>query len=124
LSHIVQIQTQVRDPLAVRAACERLGLAEPVHGTHKLFSSQEATGLAIQLPGWRYPLVCDTASGQFQFDNYSGHWGDPKQLDRFLQSYAAEKVRLEARRQGHSVTEELLADGSIKLTIQLAGGAN
>jgi hypothetical protein len=123
LSHIVQIQTEVRDSLAVRAACGRLELAEPVHGTHKLFSNQEATGLAVQLPGWRYPLVCDTATGQLQFDNYSGHWGDPKQLDRFLQSYATEKVRLEAHRQGHSVTEQLLADGSVKLTIQVTGGA-
>jgi hypothetical protein len=50
-------------------------------------------------------------------------WGNPKQLERFLQSYAAEKVSLEAHRQGHSVTEQLLADGSIKLTIQVTGGA-
>jgi hypothetical protein len=123
LSHIVQIQTQVRDPLAVRAACRRLGLAEPVHGTHKLFGSQEATGLAVQLPDWRYPVVCDTASGHLQFDNFGGHWGDPKKLNLFLQGYAAEKARIEAHKQGHTVSEQLLADGSIKLTIQVTGSA-
>ena len=37
--------------------------------------------------------------------------------------YAVEKARIEARRQGHSVTEQPLADGSIKLTIQVGGGA-
>ena len=76
MSHIVQIQTEVRDPLAVRAACRRLGLAEPVHGTHKLFAAQELVGLAVQLPGWRYPVVCNSESGQLQFDNFSGRWKD------------------------------------------------
>ncbi len=123
MSHVVQIQTQVRDPLAVRVACGRLGLAEPVEGTFKLFAGQEATGLAVQLPDWRYPVVCDTATGQLSYDHFGGRWGDESHLNQFLQRYAAEKVRLEARRQGHGVTEQLLADGSVKLTIQVSGGA-
>jgi len=40
-----------------------------------------------------------------------------------LQAYAVEKSRLEAHRRGHSVTEQPLADGSIRLTIQVSGGA-
>jgi hypothetical protein len=121
MSHVVEIQTQIKDPAAVRAACRRLGLAEPVQGTTKLFSG-EVTGLAVQLPEWQYPIVCDTASGQVRFDNFSGRWGDQRHFDRFLQMYAVEKSRLEARRHGHQVVEQQLADGSIKLTIQLAGG--
>ena len=50
-------------------------------------------------------------------------WGNPQQLDGFLQIYAVEKTKLEARKRGHSVTEQALADGSIKLTVQVAGGA-
>ena len=50
-------------------------------------------------------------------------WGDQKELDRFMQAYAAEKAKIESRRRGHSVTEQTLADGSIKLTIQVNGGA-
>jgi hypothetical protein len=50
-------------------------------------------------------------------------WGDQRQLDRFLQAYAVEKAKIEARKRGHSVTEQALADGSIKLTLQVAGGA-
>ncbi len=122
MSHIVQIQTQVRDPAAIQAACRRLGLPEPVERTVKLFSGQ-ATGLTVQLPGWKYPLVCNTASGHIQFDNFGGHWGEQAGFDQFLQAYAAEKAKLEARKQGHSVTEQALADGSIKLTIQVSGGA-
>jgi hypothetical protein len=37
--------------------------------------------------------------------------------------YAVEKCRIEARKAGRSVTEQTLADGSVKLTIQVSGGA-
>lgn len=121
MSHIVHIQTQVRDPVAVQAACRRLQLPPPIQQTVRLFGG-EVTGLAVQLPEWRYPVVCDTTSGQIQFDNYGGHWGDQAKLDKFLQAYAAEKSKIEARKRGHSVTEQTLADGSIKLTIHLSGG--
>ncbi len=122
MSHIVQIQTQVRDPVAIQAACRRLGLPQPIQKTVRLFSG-EVTGLTVQLPDWRYPVVCDTVNGQIKFDNYGGTWGNQAKLDQFLQAYAAEKAKIEARTQGHSVTEQTLADGSIKLTIQVSGGA-
>lgn len=120
MSHIVQIQTEVRDAAAVRAACERLGLPQPVEGTHRLFSS-EATGLGVQLPDWRYPVVCDLGAGRLKYDNFNGHWGDPARLDQFLQRYACERTRLEAHQKGHSITEQALPDGSIRMTIQIAG---
>ena len=56
MSHIVQIKSQVKDTLAVTAACRRLGLAEPVEETVRLFSAQ-ATGLAVRLPNWRQESV-------------------------------------------------------------------
>ena len=120
MSHIVQIQTQVNDPEAVRAACRRLQLPEPTHGTAQLFSGQ-ATGVIVQLPGWQYPVVCDMTTGQLKYDNFGGRWGEQAQLDRFLQIYAVEKARIEGRRSGHIVTEQTLSDGSIKLTIQVGG---
>ncbi len=122
MSHIVSIQTEVRDLVAVRSACERLKLPPPTHGTFKLFTST-ATGFGVQLPEWRYPVVCDTTTGQLAYDNFGGRWGEQQQLDRFLQGYAIEKCRLEARRHGHTVTEQPLVDGSIKLTIQVGGAA-
>ena len=122
MSHIVSIRTEVRDPAAVAAACQRLHLPAPVDGTTQLYSG-EATGLAVQLTDWRYPAVCDTANGQIKYDNFEGRWGDQKELDRFLQTYVIEKAHIEARKQGHSVTEQQLEDGSIKVTIQVGGGA-
>ena len=122
MSHIVTIDPQVRDPAAVELACRRLQLAAPVAGTHQLFS-EAAIGLAVQLPNWNYPVVCDTATGKLRYDNFEGRWGDPQQLDRFLQAYEVEKTRLEARKRGRSVTETPLANDSIKLVIQVTGGA-
>ena len=122
MSHIVTIETQVRDPLAIGAACQRLGLPQPTEGTAELFSGL-ATGIIVALPGWTYPLVCQTETGSLKYDNFEGRWGDQSQLDRFLQAYAVEKTRLEARKQGYSVLEQPIAGGAIKLTIQASGGA-
>jgi hypothetical protein len=122
MSHTVDIKTEVRDAEAVRAACQRLALPLPQVGTHRLFS-ESVTGTSVALPGWNYPVVCDLGTGALKFDNYGGRWGDEQQLHRFLQAYAVEKARIEARRKGHAVTEQTLKDGSIKLTIRVNGGA-
>ena len=122
MSHVVTIKSEIRDAAAVRAACKRLSLAEPILGTTRLFSG-EATGLAVQLPDWQYAVVADLATGQLRYDNFGGRWGDQQHLDRFLQAYAIEKCRLEAQKKGHVVTEQQLADGAVKLTIQVQGGA-
>lgn len=122
MSHIVSIKTEVRDPQAVAAACRRLDLPEPAHGTAKLFSG-EASGLLVKLPDWLYPVVLDTATGRIHYDNYNQAWGKQEQLDRFLQLYAVEKACIEARKRGHSVVEQALPDGSVKLTIQVGGAS-
>ena len=122
MSHIVKIQAEVRDAQAVRLACTRLALPQPVDSLFRLFSG-EVTGLGLRLPEWRFPIVCQLETGQVLFDNFEGRWGEQAHLDRFLQAYAVEKARLEARRQGHMVTEQALVDGSVKLTIQVGGAA-
>jgi hypothetical protein len=122
MSHIVTIHTELRDPLAIAAGCRRLHLPEPVYGTHSLFNSS-ASGWAVQLLDWHYPIFCDTTRGQILFDNFNGRWGESAELQTFQQAYACEKAKLEAHRRGHSVTEQSLADGSIKLTIAVEGGS-
>lgn len=116
MSHIVSIQTKVRDPAAIAAACQRMNLPAPTEGTAKLFSGQ-ASGFLVQLPGWEYPAVIDTATGNVVYDNFEGHWGDLAHLHRFLQMYAVERAKLEARKKGYTVTEQAVNDGSIKLQI-------
>jgi hypothetical protein len=116
MSHVVKIQTRLHDPAALAAACRRLGLADPVVGTAELFGGR-AAGHVVRLPGWTYPVVVDALTAVVSFDHFEGRWGDPKKLDRLLQAYAVEKCRAEARKKGYAVTEQQLADGSVKLTI-------
>ncbi len=122
MSHVVTITTEVRDAAALTAACRRLGLAEPVRKQVQLFSA-EATGHCVALPDWKYPVVCDLTAGEVLFDNFEGSWGERQELDRLLQFYAVEKAKIEARRQGHAVTEHAMEDGSLKLTINVGGTA-
>src|SRR6185436_16663189 len=97
MSHIVSIKAKIRDPVALAAACQRLGLEQPVQGTAQVYSTP-ATGLIVKLPGWLYPVVIDAQSGEVSYDNYGGSWGAQSELDKLLQGYAIEKARIEARR--------------------------
>ena len=121
MSHIVTIKSQIRDPIALAAACTRLGLKQPTQGKAELYGGA-AEGLIVKLPDWSYPAVFNPATGEAKFDNYGGKWGNQAELDKLLQAYAVEKAKAEARRTGHSVAEQTLADGSIKLTIQVGTG--
>jgi hypothetical protein len=44
-----------------------------VRETVQLFSGQ-ATGLAIRLPNWQYPVVVDVEASTVKFDNFEGNW--------------------------------------------------
>lgn len=122
MSHVVQIQTQVKDAAAVRAGCNRLQVDAPVEGETRLFS-QTVSGLAVRLREWRYPVVFNLATGESKFDNYGGHWGKQERLHEFLQAYSIEKTKIEARRKGYSVIEQPLVDGSVKLTLSVGGAS-
>ena len=77
-----------------------------------------ATSPCVQLPGWSYPLVANLQTGQVSYHNFNGHWGEQKHLHSFLQAYAVEKAKIEARKKGHLVSETALHDGSIKVSIR------
>jgi len=122
MSHIVEIKTEIRDEQAVRSACKRLQLKPPEQKAVTLFSAG-VRGLCVQLPDWQYPVVCNLKTGQIQYDNYQGHWGEQRHLNAFLQGYAVEKAKIEARKKGHAVSETRLQDGSIRVTVRVGGAA-
>jgi hypothetical protein len=122
MSHLVTIQAKIRDPGAISAACARMNLAAPAPGTANLFSG-DCTGLLVQFPGWQYPAVIDTQSGDLKYDNFNGEWGNQVHCDQFLQLYAVELAKLEARKKGHTVSEQTLSDGSIRVQIMEVGAA-
>jgi len=122
MSHIVEIKTEIRDEAAVNAACSRLHFPKPTRGTFQLYASEE-NGLGIELPHWKYPVVANTNTGELRYDNYEGRWGSQEFLDQLLQMYAVEKAKIEARKKGHTITEQRLDSGSIKLTVNVGGAA-
>ena len=96
-----------------------MSLPVPVLGTAELFSG-EVRGTIVRLPDWQYPVVFDVQTGEARYDNYEGKWGDQKHLDQFVQLYAVERAKIEARKKGYSVNEQTLHDGSIRLQIVTA----
>ena len=83
MSHIFQIQTQIKDAAAVRAACQRLGLAQPVQGkTQALQWRGRRAGCAVARLGLSRHLR--HRQRPVKFDNFQGRWGDQHHLDRFL----------------------------------------
>ncbi len=87
----------------------------PCHAERKNWPDGATSRLAI-------PVVCDTSTGAVKFDNYGGAWGKQAELNRFLQGYAVEKAKIEARKKGYRVAETKLEDGSIKVTVTVGGG--
>ena len=69
MSHIVIIKTEVRDP----AATGRGHLPPPLPAAHLVYKTT-VEGWGVQLPEWRYPVVCQTETGQLHFDNFGGRW--------------------------------------------------
>ena len=99
----------MRDPAAIRAASARLKLTEPT-----------ITGDIAEVPltaGWATARV-NLKTGEVRYDTDYG-----RQFNAFMQAYAVEKAKIEAKKKGHLVTESPMAGGKVKLTITLAGGA-
>ncbi len=115
MSHTVTIKTLITDLAAIQSACERLKLPQPTQGDVRLFD-RVTQGIGIQLEDWRFP-VCIEADGNLLFDNFGGFWGVPEKLDQFQQAYAVCKATIEARKQGYTCQESVLADGSIRLNV-------
>jgi hypothetical protein len=104
----MNIKTEIKDLEALKSACLRLGLrtsGDVVFSDLKfqLFNSEE-TGTAVYLPGWKYPVVI-REDGALAMDNYGGRWGDIAELNKLTAYYGLEKAKLEAWKQGYSVTE-------------------
>ena len=118
MSHTMNIETEMRDLAVLKATCKKLGL-EISNGEHGLYNSTE-TGLAVKLPGWKYPAVVK-ADGKIAYDNYGGSWGKQSELGKLTAHYGIEKAKIEARKKGYSVIEGRNVKGDLTLKIRLEG---
>ena len=122
MSHIVTITTDVRDPARSRPPAGDWGWPSRSQARRRC-SKGKSPGYSSGCRAGSIRWSSIPGPAQVRFDNFAGSWGNPTQLDRFLQAYALEKAKIEARRKGFATTEQALADGSIKLTIEVGGTA-
>lgn len=97
-SHTTKVAIEIRSREALAAAVLAMGGSVLGYGTHKLYSSTE-TGFAVQLPGWRYPVIAKDVGG-LAYDNYNGSWGNAADLTKLTGRYAIEAARAAANGQG------------------------
>ena len=138
--HISTVKLEVRSLEALKAACQRLGLEfREGQATYAWFGYfvgdapvpegfiQEDLGHcvhAISVPGARYEIGVVFRDGVYKllWDSF-GPGGLEQALgpdcNKLRQGYGVEAAKLEAQRQGYSVYEEAMEDGSLKLHIQV-----
>lgn len=117
MSHTAEIKSSLTDANAILAACKELGLAEPKTETVRLYDGTEATGIAVRLPGWKYPVVIDTKAGKLHYDNYGGSWGQQSELNKLTQHYGVAKATMIARKKGYAVSRTTMSNGTIRLQV-------
>jgi hypothetical protein len=136
MSHTVTIKVEMNDQVSLLQAVERLEGFELVRpagrvdarqrtransiedaiGEHAIYSGT-FKGIGVQLPGWNWPAIIDTESGEVRYDNYNGSWGAQAHMDELVQAYSVSKAYNTALMHGMTVHEELQENGDIKLTI-------
>lgn len=142
MSHITQIQVEVRDLAALKAACTRLGWEWREGQTRYKWYGRwvgdtalpegvrmEDLGKcthAIRVPGASYEVgVLQQGDRYSLLYDFYGPGGLESKLgpnaEVLVQAYAVEAARAEAQRQGWSVFEEECEDGSVKLHLMEVG---
>jgi hypothetical protein len=115
MSHTMNIVTELKDYDAIAIACSRLGFKLLGVGKHHLYGSEES-GLAVQIPGWNYPVVIH-ADGTVAYDTYNGQWGNEKQLTQLIDVYGLEKARMEAQKLGYTCFESVNENNELELEV-------
>jgi hypothetical protein len=120
MSHTVTVETQVKDIRILEQVCQELGFGFRQINADDAIKFYDGTshteGHAIDIPGWRYPVVVDS-QGKMAFDNYSGRWGNESQLHVLRQKYTESVTIKTLKSRGAKFKRTQRDDGSIVLTV-------
>lgn len=95
MSHTVTTKVEYKNLEALSNSVVALGGQVLGEGKHQLYQHKDVEGYGFRLPGWSYPLVL-TKTGELKYDDYNGHWGNPKDLDKLKGGYTLEQGKLTA----------------------------
>lgn len=122
MSHFTTIQTQIRDLVALRAACIELGVSLVENTVARGYNGRTHKGeYVIKLKGIYDIAVNQQRDGSYGLtcDWYNDHVANEvgANYGRLLQLYGVHKTCIEARKKGATIRRQKLGDGSIKLVI-------
>lgn len=122
MSHVATVTTAIKNLSILIKTCQALGI-EFTQGQQSVDLYERAvTGdFSCKLPGWHYPIVVNSQTGEISFDNYKGSWGDEKELHKLIQEYSlsvAEEECSEFVLQGFTIERQKQENGDIQLVIQ------
>ena len=81
MSHTLSMKNVKIDQSSALIVANYMGWKTEQSATQRFFDGSSYSGTAVQLPGWRYPVIVDS-EGEMHYDNYKGRWGDTKDLAR------------------------------------------
>lgn len=118
MSHMVEVAVKMTNKKAIINAAKALGVATKEVSNMKFYRSEDtATGTAVYLSGWKYPMVIEK-DGNIKMDNYNGSWGSNDRLNEFKQEYSHEALKIKLRLQRKRFTSEKI-NGKYKVKIAL-----
>ena len=122
MSHTTTIRTELRNLDILRTACTALRIPFTV-GPQKveLFAGCATGDMSFKLPGWYYPAVVNSQTGEVKLDNYEGQWGNIEEFHKLSQEYSlqvAENEAAEFTLLGWTVERQKQPNGDILLVIQ------
>jgi len=124
MSHLVKIELEITDVLALEKACQRLGLTFVKNQKTFQWWGREPAPCesAIKVPGARYEIGVTKKDGKYelQCDYYDQAIGKSigQKGGLFKQAYTIEKAKWEAIKKGYSVRELQTANG-IQLRVEV-----
>ena len=122
MSHFTEIKTQIKDIVALRLACQEMGLTLLQNTEARGYYENKIRGdYVVQLKGPYDIALNKNADGTFDLTAglWNGHVEEEvgQEYGKSLQLYGVHKATIEARKKGLSVLRRHQQDGSIKLVL-------
>lgn len=117
MSHIVTIQTELKNKESIQEVCKALNVQYLGQKTTKYYNTTKS-GIAVQFRNWKYPVTIQE-NGSVYFDNYQGSWGNKKDLDAFINEYSLVETVGKLKKKNLRYEVQRLKNNEIKIEVMI-----